>query len=351
MNYFRRVGFLSVILISIFSISACGQQNQQQQTTTEDTESQVQDVQTVTLKGASAFPQGLRESHGYETFVEILTSEYPDYFDVEYVGGPDAFSPNELAEAVRSGAVDIANITGVYYGGMAPMAKAMVIPDIPPWEWRRNGIFDFFDKVHQRHNIKYMGRTYSGIPYHCYTQQRMTQPEDFEGKDIRTSPVYRPMLNHFGANPVTTPPGEVYTALDRGVVNGFCWPAAGTIDFGWHEKVNYRIDPGFFDVEVSLLMNLDQWNNLSDAHKERAMRAAEMMERQTYYWFQREAVAEEKRLQEAGVEIVEFTGEAKQRYLDAAHEQYWEMLNEQAQEEDVEELRQLLEQARKQKAE
>lgn len=345
---FRRSGFLSCLVVTLFLLASCGGEGQQATTqqTQEGDQPQV-DVEQVTLKGASAFPKGLRESHGYETFVEILTTKYPEYFAVEYVGGPDTFSPDELIQSVRSGAVDIANLTGVYYGGVAPMAKAMVLPEMPPWEWRQNGIFDYFDKIHQRHNIKYMGRTYSGIPYHCYTQEPMDGPEDFEGRNIRTSPVYRPMLNHFGANTVTTPPGEVYTALDRGVVTGLCWPAAGIIDFGWHEKVNYRIDPGFFDVEVSFLMNLDTWKSLSPGHKERAMRAAEMMERQTYYWFQREAVQEKLRLQQAGVEIIEFTGDAKERYLNATQEQYWNMLENQANKEDVQELRNLLEKARK----
>ncbi len=43
-----------------------------------------------------------------------------------------------------------------------------------------------------------------------------------------------------------TAPGEVYTALERGVVDGYGWPITGIFDLGWHEKTKYRVDPGFY---------------------------------------------------------------------------------------------------------
>jgi TRAP-type mannitol/chloroaromatic compound transport system substrate-binding protein len=46
-------------------------------------------------------------------------------------------------------------------------------------------------------------------------------------------------------------PGEVYTALERGVVDGYGWPTAGIFDLGWHEKTKFRVDPGFYTAEVS----------------------------------------------------------------------------------------------------
>ena len=61
---------------------------------------------------------------------------------------------------------------------------------------------------------------------------------------------------------MTTPPGEVYTALERGVVDGYGWPIGGIFDLNWQEKTKYRVDPGFYDAEVSLIMNLDAYKKL-----------------------------------------------------------------------------------------
>ena len=49
-----------------------------------------------------------------------------------------------------------------------------------------------------------------------------------------------------------TAPGEVYTALERGVVDGYGWPIGGIFDLNWHERTKFRVDPGFYDAEVSL---------------------------------------------------------------------------------------------------
>ena len=43
---------------------------------------------------------------------------------------------------------------------------------------------------------------------------------------------------------MTTAPGEVYTALERGVIDGYGWPIHALFDLNWQEKTKYRVDPG-----------------------------------------------------------------------------------------------------------
>jgi TRAP-type C4-dicarboxylate transport system substrate-binding protein len=93
------------------------------------------------------------------------------------------------------------------------------------------------------------------------------------GQKIRITPVYRDFFQALNANVITTPPGEVYTALERGVVDGYGWPIGGIFDFNWHEKTKFRIDPGFYDAEVSLVMNLPAFKKLTDAQR-KALEAA-----------------------------------------------------------------------------
>ena len=85
-----------------------------------------------------------------------------------------------------------------------------------------------------------------------------------------------------GATVVQTPPGEVYTALERGVVDGYGWPITGIFDLGWHEKTKYRVDPGFYSAEVSVLVNKDC---LGQAQR----RAAQGGARDAAGWSRREA--------------------------------------------------------------
>ena len=91
----------------------------------------------------------------------------------------------------------------------------------------------------------------------------LPQQEDREagptGLKIRITPVYREFFQALNANVVTTAPGEVYTALERGVVDGYGWPIGGVFDQNWQQHTKYRVDPGFYDAEVSIIVNLDKW--------------------------------------------------------------------------------------------
>ena len=91
-------------------------------------------------------------------------------------------------------------------------------------------------------------------PFHLYLNKQITAP-DLTGLKLRITPVYRDFFQALGATVVQTAPGEVYTSLERGVVDGYGWPITGIFDLGWHEKTKYRVDPGFYTAEVSILIN------------------------------------------------------------------------------------------------
>ena len=74
-------------------------------------------------------------------------------------------------------------------------------------------------------------------------------------------------MQALGGTPVTTPPGEVYTALERGVADGYGWPVTGIFDLGWEKVTKFRMEPAFYSVEVNVLVNLDTWKSLTDAQR------------------------------------------------------------------------------------
>ena len=110
--------------------------------------------------------------------------------------------------------------------------------------------------------MHYLARIVEDQPFHLYLNKRIDKP-DLTGLKIRVTPVYREFFTALGATVMQTAPGEVYTALERGVVDGYGWPIGGIFDNNWHERTKYRVEPGFYDVEVSLLVNLDVWKRLT----------------------------------------------------------------------------------------
>ena len=74
--------------------------------------------------------------------------------------------------------------------------------------------------------------------------------------------MYLQVIKGLGGNPVVIPPTEVYAALERNVVDGYCWPSVGIRDWGWEKQTKYMVDPGFYQVPNPLLVNLDTWKKL-----------------------------------------------------------------------------------------
>src|SRR5256886_13654629 len=112
----------------------------------------------------------------------------------------------------------------------------------------------------------FLARHVDGNPFPLYLNKPISS-SDLTGLKIRITPVYRDFFQALGATVVQTAPGEVYTALERGVVDGYGWPITGIFDLGWHEQTKYRVDPRVYTAEVAVVINKGSWDKLNAAQK------------------------------------------------------------------------------------
>ncbi len=279
-------------------------------------------AQEVTLRGVSAFAGGTTFSRAFEAFVERVNETGAGVVQINYVGGPEAVPTFELGNAVSAGIVDIANNTTAFYTNLLPIGDALHLATNTVQDQRANGCFDKIDALHQEQmNVKFLARTGDNIQFHLYLTKPITSP-DLSGLTIRTTPVYRAMFEALGATLVRTAPGEVYTSLERGAIDGYGWPVQGVLDLGWDEQTKYRVDPGFYQVDVNFLVNLDTWNGLSDAAKAVLEEAAAWTEAKNADNLTINA-SEEARQAEAGIETIAFDDAMAATWLDTAQEAGW----------------------------
>jgi len=277
----------------------------------------------VKLKAVTFLPQNNTFCDAFWMFKDKLEKASGGRIEIVYTGGPEAVPSFEQIEAVSGGMVDMALLPAAYYVPQLPVADAVKLSKLTPWEEREKGVYDFLNKLHQdRLNATYVGRFTPGIPYHLYTTKKVESP-DFSGMKIRVTPVYKPFVEELGGVALTTSPGEVYTALERGVVEGYGWPAVKISDFGWHEVTKYMIDPGFYQVDVGIVMNLKSWNNLPDDLKETFRKVAMEVERDAAEHYARAMKEERDFITSKGVEVISFTGKDREKYLEKAYESGW----------------------------
>src|SRR5258705_9225164 len=235
-------------------------------------------AQEVTLKAVTAFAEKTQFSKNFERFIDKVNADGKGVVQINYVGGPRAMPPFEVGNAVRTKVIDIANVTGAFYTNLMPEADALKLISKPAAEQRKDGTFAFIEQLHNdKLNAHYLARQFHNVPFHIYLNKQIDKL-DFTGLKIRVTPVYKDIVEPMGGTTVTTAPGEVYTALERGVVDGYGWPVTGIFDLGWEKVTKYRVEPAFYSVEVGVLVNLDVWKGLSDAQKKVLNDAARWLE-------------------------------------------------------------------------
>jgi TRAP-type C4-dicarboxylate transport system substrate-binding protein len=274
-------------------------------------------AQETTLRLVSAFPETATYVKHMMPWIQKFNAEGKGIAQINFIGGPKAIPTFEVGTSVKNGVVDMAMNTGAFYTNLMPEADFLKLTQIPVAEQRKNGAFDYINKVwNQKANMVYLARMVDETPFHLYLTKKIDKP-DLNGLKLRITPVYREFFATMGASLIQTPPGEVYTALERGVVDGYGWPIHGIFDLNWHEKTKFRADPGFYNAEVSIIMNLDAWKKLSAAQQGFVQKQALALEGMNSYW--RKLNAEETKKQaDAGIQTIKFDNAFREKAYEVA---------------------------------
>jgi len=120
-----------------------------------------------------------------------------------------------------------------------------------------------------------------------FSNKRATKMEDFKGMRVRTPGWFMDILNNLGASVSPLPGGEVYLALERGVIDAaeFSSPAMN-YPMGFDEITKYAIQPGVHQpgIQCALFFNQEAWDELPQDLKEIVKLAAAETQAWSYNW-------------------------------------------------------------------
>jgi TRAP-type C4-dicarboxylate transport system substrate-binding protein len=279
-------------------------------------------AQEVTLRLVSAFPENQFYVKRTIEWTEKVNKEGKGTLQINFIGGPKAIPTFEVGKAVQSGVVDIGFSTGAFYTNVMPEADILKLSETSAAEQRKNGGYDLINKIWaEKGNMRYLAKVVEFTPFHLYLNKKIDKP-DLTGLKIRITPVYREFFQAMGASVMTTAPGEVYTALERGVIDGYGWPIHALFDLNWQEKTKFRVDPGFYNAEVSLIMNLDKYKGLPAKARAYLDRQALGYEQQNDFW-KGYNLNETKRQAQAGIQTISFDAATGKAYVERAKQIGW----------------------------
>jgi TRAP-type transport system periplasmic protein len=242
------------------------------------------------------------------------------------LSGPEAVPSFEQLQPVAAGVFDLLITHGAYHYGSTGIGVALDAVNSDPVKRRESGVWDLADKHYQRLGLKAIAFVPQGKSgYQMILRDPVGPDGGLKGRKIRGTASYHPLIKALGGAPVVIPPTDVYTAMEKGVVDGAAWPTVGVIEMKWTEVAKYYLRPSFGVSTLQIFMNLNKFNSLSDADKKAILEAGRKIELKIYGDFDKMAEDETAGMQKAGMKEARFSKENEAQIGKLWKEDIWKL--------------------------
>jgi len=172
----------------------------------------------------------------------------------------------EMMEGVRMGSIEMIFVSSGPIPGFFP---PVMVFDIPYMFSSAPAAWDFFEgdfgKKFQKDflkktGVRCLGITENGYRHFTNNKRPIRVPADMKGLKIRTmqNPAHMAMVKALGADPTPIPFGELYMALQQGVVDGMECPSVLIHDMKFYEVQNQMILDGHLYNPLFIMAN-NKW--------------------------------------------------------------------------------------------
>ena len=193
-----------------------------------------------------------------------------------------AYEPNTLVptlagfDAVKQGSIDAMWGASAYHAGKIPALSWFTAVPFGPrageyLAWLRYGGGDeIYDEIYAAHGVK---------GFHClviapeasgWFREEIRSADDLKGLKLRYGGLGARVMTKMGASTQLLAPGDIYAALERGVIDAteFSMPVID-LALGFHQVAKHYYFPGWHQQATigELLVNLEKWQALSKQHK------------------------------------------------------------------------------------
>lgn len=255
-----------------------------------------------------------------DRFAELLTEASGGEITVQ-ISGPETIPPLEQLEPTQLGLFQVLCTYPGFHTGSATLLTGLesIRPDAEAF--RASGAMEVV-----RETYGALGLHAISVPlahgYWIYLNRDLSEAGDLSGMQIRALPPQHPYITSVDGTPVVLPPAEMFSALERGVVDGALFPAAGATGYGFPE-----VTDRYFTTDVSaphvILANQAFWDGLPEEVRTIFEEQAEILENEIPGVYEALNTAEQERLAEAGMELLTLSDDVATRMSEGIASGSW----------------------------
>lgn len=286
-------------------------------------------AQEVTLSAVYSLPPSNDLFKSYTNFVEDVNANGEGLLQIDLRGGVEAIPRNEQLSATSLGIIDIYMGPAGYYHGQLPELAVIDAASVPADKLREAGLHDALDDaMRDKMGVSLLGLMGTGYAFQFYTIGEPAISDDgdidMSGMRIRGGPSYDSMYNALDIIRVDIPAGDIYTALERSVVDGIGFTTIGVSSAGWQDFLRYRIFPTWRQGNTIIAMNAASRDRLNDEQEAYLLEMMMKHEMIAYGMAKELEATDTEALAAAGVVDIHLEGPGEARVTAAFQDTFWD---------------------------
>lgn len=265
-----------------------------------------------------------------EEFAKRMNEKSDGAVNIEVYEFGGLGSETDQVEQLQSGTVEMAVMSPGFTGNMVKEGQIFALHFLfPDSVEKTQQILNDSEALNTDLREKYEEHSISPLSFwtegamQWTSSKEITEPADFENFKMRTqtSPLILESYKAYGAEPTPMSWSELYTALDRGTVEGQENPIFFIGDASFHEVQDYMTLSNHNNYVAMTTVNTDWYEGLNDEMKTMVDETTQEMQE---WVFEEQKKQNEEYLQtikedtENPTEIVELTDEQRQMFKDKA---------------------------------
>lgn len=313
MPHRRNLFTVCLFTIAIFAVSLCVNGTAEAKAKYRLTLSTYDPAQSANTQYQEKWAQEVNKATNGEVEIQI------------FPGGTLSAAPDTL-DAVKTGMCDIGWIFTSFYPNQFPFIDVVTLPmmGIDSAELATNVLWDLYESeaiVKEELKDFQMLMLFTNTPNLIGTSKKpVASLADIAGLKLRApTGAATTMVKDWGANPIAMGPGDMYQAVQKGVIDGYVFEYAGIGNYALDEVSQYYTELNIFVGPFMLLMNKGKWDSLPKEVQEQILSVSG---RETSLGaatcFTDDAMKTREKIISNGGTVVEFTPEAYAEFKVAA---------------------------------
>jgi TRAP-type mannitol/chloroaromatic compound transport system substrate-binding protein len=229
------------------------------------------------LQMVTSWPKGLPGlGVAAERLAEITRTMSGGTLEIKVLAAGEMVGAFETFDSVSSGAADLYHSAEYYWTGKNPAFAFFTAVPFGMTAQEMMGWIDFgggqelWNELSGQFNIVPMQAANTGVQAGGWFKREIRSLDDFRGLKMRIPGIGGEVVRGLGGAALTIPGGEVYGALQSGVIDAAEWIGPfNDLALGFYREAKFYYAPGFHEPGASLCVGVNRkvWDSLGAEHR------------------------------------------------------------------------------------